>query len=331
MRDTATSLLDRWHHPLVRDLAWLLACPDLVDGSWPPRPGRDDLGLSDPAHLDAWLADLEGNPAALEACVGDTLAGRMGLYHERLWQFLLAHSPGTRLLAHNLRVHREKQTLGELDLLYCRDDRAIPIHLEVAIKFYLGLPEGPGEAADPARWIGPGGADSLACKLAHLRDHQLPLSSRAEAREVIREALADRLPGPLMTITRRLALPGVLFQPWRAPLPTPRGSAATHWQGRWLRWSEWRDFRDGLPPSTRGAWLARPHWLALPRDPAFVALRTLEARLAQHFADPGSPVQVALATPAGRQRLFIVDDDWPRQIPLPPRQPPSQTRSPGGS
>ncbi|MGM0782940.1 MAG: DUF1853 family protein [Pseudomonadota bacterium] len=321
MPHAETTLLDGFHHPMVRDLAWLLNCPDLVGDSWPPRPGRDEMGLADDAQLDHFLHELEASPEALERRVGNTLDGRMGLYHETLWQFLLDRAPGTRLLAHNLRVFRGKVTLGEIDLLYQRNAAPKVIHLEVAIKFYLGLPSGPGDAADPARWIGPGGADSLASKLAHLRRHQLSLSDRPETREVIRQALADLRRGPLVGrfIERRLAMPGMLFQPWRQPLPVPRGGSANHWRGRWLHWGEWRDFRDGLPRQTRGAWLPRPHWLAPPRDSTFTALTSLEAQLADHFTGPATPVQIALITDDAPQRLFLVDDSWPRQIPLPPR------------
>ncbi|TFH86812.1 DUF1853 family protein [Billgrantia azerbaijanica] len=317
---TADALLARCHHPLVRDLAWLLLAPDLVDASWPGRPSRDELGLGDPARLTAFFDDLEAAPEALERRVGDTVNGRMGLYHERLWQFLLDRAPGTCLLAHNLRVHRGKLTLGELDLLYRQRDRKTLIHLEVAIKFYLGLPEGPGDAAAPARWIGPGGADSLASKLAHLRRHQLTLTDQAETREAIRLELAPHLAhlDAKQPILRRLAMPGVLFQPWRQALPAPRGSAPGHWRGRWVPWGEWRDLRDVLPRTTRAAWLAKPHWLAPPRRHAFTRLRDLEARLAQHFAGPATPVQVALATGDITDRLFVVSDAWPLQIPLPP-------------
>ena len=317
-------LLDRCHHPLVRDLAWLLLAPDLLEMPWPGRPSRAALGLGDDDRLAAWLDELEADPAALEACIGDTLVGRMGLYHERLWQFLLAHAPGTELLGHNLRVLRGKQTLGELDLLYRRRGEMAPVHLEVAIKYYLGLVEGPGGPRDQARWIGPGGADSLAGKREHLHRHQLRLTELTETRQTLRELLglgavgADR---PL-EVHRQLAMPGVLFYPWRHPLPAPREAHPAHLRGTWLTWGAWRHFRDGLPTGTRAARLTKPHWLALPRPEGLHALGEVEAGLTDHFREPASPVQLALwHAERGWQRLFVVADDWPRQIPLPPASP----------
>ena len=309
------------HHPLVRDLAWIAQAPDLIHTAYQGRPSREQLGLANDAEFHDFFSALEATPEPLERRVGSTVNGRMGLYHERLWQFLLDTAPGTRLLAHNLRILRGKQTLGELDLLYRRREDPAPIHLEVAIKFYLGLPEGPGRDRDQARWIGPGGADSLATKREHLLRHQLLLSAHEETRQAIRLHTRPRDIGPTPepAIARQLAIPGVLFYPWQQALPPPLEASPGHLRGHWLRWHRWRDFRDGLPAGTRGAWLAKPHWLGLPRHEQLQPLRELEARLAQHFPVPAPPVQLALwHTEAGWQRVFVVADDWPRQIPLPP-------------
>ncbi|WP_299310421.1 DUF1853 family protein [uncultured Halomonas sp.] len=311
-------LLERCHHPLVRDLAWLLLAPDLVTMPWPGRPSRAALGLGDDARLAEWLDDLEAWPEGLEARIGDTLQGRMGLYHERLWQFLLDAAPGTELLAHNLRILRGKQTLGELDLLYRHPGQPEVTHLEVAIKYYLGLAEGPGAPDDQARWIGPGGADSLAGKREHLHRHQLRLTERPETRDAL-QALLGRCADGALPVTRRLAMPGVLFYPWHARLPPPREAHPAHLRGHWFPWREWRRYRHGLAAGCRGARLIKPHWLALPRPERLLPLSELEAQLAEHFRAPASPVQLALwHAEMGWRRLFVVADDWPRQIPLPP-------------
>ncbi|WP_280545751.1 DUF1853 family protein [Halomonas sp. 11-S5] len=324
---SASGCLEHCHHPLVRDLAWILLAPDLIAMPWPGRPSRGELGLADDGQLAAWLDALEAAPDALEAHLAPALKGRMGLYHERLWQFLLAEAPGTRLLAHNLRIHQGKRTLGELDLLYSRRDDPRPVHLEVTIKFYLGLPQGPGSANSQARWIGPGGADSLAAKREHLHRHQLRLAGSPEARVALAPLLSPHSPqsppgreGAAAPLAVRLAIPGVLFYPWHASLPAPWEATPDHLQGRWLFARDWHRLRDGLPRDTRGAWLHKPHWLALPRRDALQSLRNLETQLAQHFSEPAAPVQLALwHLDMGWRRVVVVADDWPRQIPLPPR------------
>lgn len=323
------ALLARCHHPLVRDLAWIALTPDLITTPWPGRPSLGDLGLEEDERLSRYLGEQESYPQGLERRVGDTVDKRMGHYHERLWQYLLDTAPGTRLLASNLRVHEGKRTLGELDLLYRRRCDPTLVHLEVAIKFYLGLPEGPGAADDQARWIGPGGADSLATKREHLDRHQLRLTDRIETRATIRQHTQPRDIGPATEtiIHRQLAIPGVLFYPWQVPMPEPHEATAGHLRGHWLHWQDWRRLREGLSRHCRGAWLVKPHWLALPRDEAFVSLPQLETRLVQHFVRPAAPVQIALLDPtlhgSRHRRLFVVDDSWPLQIPLPPRPRPS--------
>ncbi|MDR5902016.1 DUF1853 family protein [Halomonas icarae] len=321
MPTDAPPLLDHCHHPLVRDLAWLLLAPDLIAMPWPGRPSREQLGLQDDDRTADWLDQLEAWPRALESQVGDALQGRMGLYHERLWQFLLDTAPGTELLAHNLPILDGKLTLGELDLLYRCHAEASITHLEVAIKFYLGLVESPGDEYAQARWIGPGGADSLAGKREHLHRHQLRMTERPETLAAIKATLAQ--PGDrgeaLPSLTSRVAMPGVLFTPWHHPLPPPREATQDHLRGLWLHWRDWHRFRDGLPRGTRGTRLLKPHWLALPRPEHLQPLRELEARLVVYFRTPAPPLQIALWHPeAGWRRLFIVADDWPRQIPLPP-------------
>ncbi|WP_046078605.1 DUF1853 family protein [Halomonas sp. HG01] len=307
-----------WRHPLVRDLAWLLQAPDLITLETPGRPDRRSLGLESDAALSDYLSHLDEAPSDLERYVGAALEGRMGHYHERLWQFLLDTAPNTRLLAHNLPVLQERRTLGELDLIYAESPDPVPVHLEVAIKYYLGLTEGPGADDDQARWVGPGGLDSLALKRHHLEHHQLPLAQRPLARQ----ALAERLGAPVPGLRQRLAMPGVLFHPWQTPLPSPRQATPDHLRGQWLHWHDWPAWCERLPENALGAWLCKPHWLAFPPLPQMSPLSVLEHRLRLHFLRGGAPVQLAilLDTPSSPswQRVFVVDDAWPHRLPLPP-------------
>ncbi|MGO1773674.1 MAG: DUF1853 family protein, partial [Halomonas sp.] len=81
----------------LRDLAWLVATPDLVE--LPPpipcagRPTLQELGLEN--TLLPWLHQLGQRPLT---ALNGSRATRMGHYHERLWHTLLDHAPNTRLL-----------------------------------------------------------------------------------------------------------------------------------------------------------------------------------------------------------------------------------------
>ncbi len=337
-------MLDAWRHPLVRDLGWLCLAPDLLRMPCGGRPGLEELGLAKGGWR-GYLDRLEAAPQALETQVGGAVNARLGHYHERLWQFLLETAPRTRLLGHNLPVMRERRTLGELDMLYRQTDSPRPIHLEVAIKFYLGLNEGPGEATSQARWVGPGCADSLAGKRSHLFHHQLPLIDTPEARlalsaftqakEAIQTQGDHRTQAPRREergeadrgkrlLDQRMAMPGVLFYPWQRapdqpPLPPPVEATAEHLRGQWLAWHDWPAFRDGLTAGTRGAWLHKPHWLAPPLPEQLKPLEDIDAYLATRFATGAAPLPLALQSEDGRwHRLFVVGDDWPRKLPLPP-------------
>ncbi|EPC04508.1 hypothetical protein L861_04060 [Litchfieldella anticariensis FP35 = DSM 16096] len=310
-------LWERYHHPLVRDLAWLLETPDVLESPGIARPGLKELGL-DGRALAAWLDALEQAPHTLGARIGSSRRGRLGHYHERLWQFLLAEAPGTHLLAHNLPIIEDKRTLGELDLLYRNSATPAPIHLEVAIKFYLGLPEGPGEDSSQARWIGPGCADSLAIKYQHLQQHQLPLVYSPQARRLLSDLLDD-CGDPTSEIKQRLALPGVLFYPWQHDMSPPQGAHANHLRGEWLTWRCWPAFRYRLPANTRGCILRKPHWLALPPHTDLYSLSDLSAQLVQYFNLPRAPLLLGLHSPEiGWSRVFVAGNEWPYQIPLPP-------------
>lgn len=306
-----TADLASLRHRLVRDIAWLLHAPDLLITSFAGRPTLSELGLSDDETRRAWLTELERAPQALESAASPRLKGRLGLYHEILWQFLLANAPNTRLLAHNLPVRDGKRTLGEIDLLYATHDDPRPVHLELAIKYYLGLPQGPGHTDSQARWIGPGCADSLAIKRQRTVINQLPLSHRPEAANV----LARHIEQPPL---QRLAMPGILFQPWPDRLPAPYETGPEACFGTWLPISRWSDFcHTSQAARWRGVFLDKPHWLAPPPEDALWDLATLTHALEAHFNQRATPRQLAVKREDGSwQRLFVVGSTWPHTIPL---------------
>ena len=173
----------RLRHPHVRDLAWvILAPPMLATTPWPQRhPLAGSDWVSDPERLEQWLRQLDHDSSGLLHWLSQARTRRLGLYYERLWQFAVQHAPGIELIAANLPIRRQGHTLGELDMLL--RDRDGVHHLELAIKLYLGPQSGDGR--DPAQWLGPGCHDRLDRKLAHLAEHQLPISARPESREVL--------------------------------------------------------------------------------------------------------------------------------------------------
>ncbi|WP_313055199.1 DUF1853 family protein [Pseudomonas lopnurensis] len=301
-------LLPRLQHPQVRDLAWTILSPPLL-GEAPCRQ-RHPLAASrwsrEPGLLADWLLRQDTDVSVLESWLGRSSIRRLGLYYERLWQFALSEAPDIRLLAANLPIRQAGHTLGELDLLL-HDPEGVQ-HLELAVKFYLGLEQGDGSRH--ARWLGPGSHDRLDIKLDHLCRHQLPLASRPQALAVLGEL--TRSP-----VNSSFWLGGYLFQPWPHGCTAPHGAYPAHLHGRWLRQAQWERYQAQTPDAL---------WLPLPR-PAWLAPARLDAsqlweraRFAAWIATQPAAARAQLlvrvcATATGdwleQERLFLVSDEWP--------------------
>lgn len=296
-------------HPQVRDLAWVLLSPPLLqhaDGLQPRHPLSASAWAAQPERLASWLQQLDRQPAALQAQAPLGAGKRLGRYYEELWQFALARAPGIRLLASNLAIRAHGRTLGELDLLL--EDGAGLQHVELAVKFYLGPTQADGTAQ--ADWRGPNPQDRLDLKLDHLRRQQLPLAHSPAARALLHGY--SRQP-----VHSAPWLGGYLFYPWPTACRPPAGGAAGHLRGRWLHRRDWPAWQERYP----GPWLPLPRlgWLA----PASTSDAELSRAgpLAHRLTEDGPPRLLAQLQQAddGRwqevQRIFLVDDRWPSLAP----------------
>lgn len=302
----------RWGHlrrARVRALAWLLDAPDLLDAADPHWAGR--IATVGPATPETarWLADLDADPARLDAALGTKTMTRLGLYAEKLMAFYFAEQG--RLVAHGLQVRASRNdTVGEFDFLL--DDGAGGgqglQHIEFATKFYLlreGMHDVHGSLADSFdAFVGPNLADSLGRKMRKVFERQLALGSHPAAQAV--------LPRP---VTSALALvKGWLFYPlgdYRAFALA--GLSARHCRGFWCAVSELDAVEGG-----RFLILPRLQWLAPFRAHSAVWMldrAQLAAELASHFAQTDAPVLVAQVSEETGDvvefgRGFIVPDGW---------------------
>ena len=304
-----TDLPSQLRQPAVRDLAWaLLSPPLLAQTAWPQRyPLKASSWSQQPGVLADWLLSLDADSQPLRQWLSQSSVRRLGLYYERLWQFALHAAPGIEVLAANLPIRQHGHTLGELDMLL-RDEEGVH-HLELAIKLYLGQQQASGN--DLSDWLGPGSHDRLDLKLAHLGQHQLPLSDRPEAQQRLTEL-------NIQNPQSALWLGGYLFYPWQQSYVSPQAGNPEHLRGRWLHRGDWEQFaemHDGhWQPLERHAWLAlarieeRQRWsheqfrqwlLTLPAD----ANAQLLVRLVE---SPQYGWQEA-------ERVFLVNDHWPQQ------------------
>ncbi|MBC9250115.1 cobalt chelatase [Pseudomonas alcaligenes] len=297
-------------HPQVRDLAWALLSPPLLQGNLPLRhPLTASRWASDPERLLAWLQQQEQDSSALQQFLANG-SRRLGRYYERLWQYALEQAPDVELLAANLPIREQGHTLGELDLLL-RDDQGVH-HLELAIKLYLGPTSLPG--GDPQHWLGPASEDRLGRKLQHLLQHQLPLSASPAAAAQIAEQTQQAPRASLW-------LGGYLFHPWPQDCAAPADAHPQHLRGHWLPRRAWAQ-RQALQAGACWLPLARRAWLAPARLSAdqLWTKQQFDTWLQQLPGD--APAQLLVRLEPDREgdwqeceRLFLVSDHWPLQAP----------------
>lgn len=298
----------RWGHlrdPHVRDLAWLLDSPNLLDAGAPQWQGKIASLEPDAADRAAdWLAAIDRSPGELHAMLDIGPFARLGRYAEKLLVFYFRRC-GT-LAAHGMQVRADKgETIGEFDFLL--RERGKLVHWELATKFYLLAQEHDTVVAD--YFIGPNLADTLHAKMRKILTRQLALAEHPAAQAMLAEPVTDA----------KAFIKGWLFLPPDYPgAPDSAGVAGDYCRGNWLPLSQW------LPqPMLRYYPLPRLQWLAPKQasDAEVMNGDALQSFLRQSFARDSTPVMVAalLRHEPGKDgekcwremsRTFIVPDDW---------------------
>ena len=213
-----------FQHHLVRALAWAISSPNIIDAS-AHIPCPNDEEMATRFHeRQGWFEALDRDPSTLVEYVQAHGNWRVGIQFETLINFYLTHHPGYTLLARNLQVYAEKQTLGAFDYIV-RNSRGLVEHWEVAVKFYLRSTSTQAWQA----WLGPNRRDRLDIKVARMRDHQLPLSHTDEGRR----ALATMgISSPPIHVAW---LKGALFTPFLHEVLVPPNAGTGQPSGIWVR------------------------------------------------------------------------------------------------
>lgn len=298
-----------YRHDIVRDLAWVIGSPPLITTQpTDTQAGLDWLNAQDcdaalkicASHLEA----LDRDPTPLFHELQNQADRRLGHRFETLLSQWLQWDERYELLAQNLQVQHQGQTLGEFDFILFDRANEQYVQLEVACKFYLGVPD----TTNPAHWFGPMLRDRLDLKLRHMRQQQSQLAQLPEA-----QAQLERR-GWRIDQTRCL-MKGRLFYPVDgAAHPTPNDVATEHPQGRWSR-------RTQFQQQIR---FEAERWMVLTKHQWFSSHR-FDPTMADHnpavspTLNPDQPIQrpVCLAGLMQQgtnwiesQRLFLVPDDW---------------------
>lgn len=214
--------LTRNHFTLreVRDLAWALFNPSLfqhipdVSDEWLEPIWRDNEQFD---NITTWLTSIDNNPKKLQEHLQNQRATRLGVYFEQLLSFFFSEYPRFSLLAKNLQANehtKTKRTIGEYDFIVFDHHDQQHYHIEVAIKFYIGLQHLDCDIPKnlPIHnwhlWVGPNKKDTLGIKMRHLLNHQLLLANTEAGKDALATiGLTPEQLKPKLLLTGRLYYP----------------------------------------------------------------------------------------------------------------------------
>lgn len=308
--------LENITHPAVRDLAWCLFSPSLIE-SVPQLPQTHMVQEVATTDIQVWLTSLDKTPDPLIDYLKQHPTNRLGIYFENLLAFYYQSASRQKLLARNLQVCAQGMTLGEFDFLLsdpaCSENYIH--HTELAVKFYLGNPalqtdtatsntrtpnikasgsntEPPATGSPWHQWLGPNCKDRLDKKLNHLQQHQLRLSEQQPAADILLTLVnQEAVPNQSsfihsLEIQTRLLVRGVFFYPFKGKMLPPRHAHPEHIRGIWFHLS---DFINQAISPAGSQWiiLSRLQWLAPP--PVFVPEKT--TRQNEAFLQHPSPLK----------------------------------------
>jgi hypothetical protein len=296
----------------VRDLAWACFSPPLlhIEQLAGAASGISSCQLQLTAARRHWLSEIDQHPSSLLEHLARHPTRRLGKYYELLWHFFLQQDPDTELLACNLPVQGEHRTLGEFDCIYYCAQRDCHVHLELAVKYFLGLDtSSTADAGTGARrWLGPDSRDNLEAKQEQLVQRQIVLGDLPVAQPALQALGVSKL-------AKEIALKGYLFWPWQSELPAPPGYNTACGYHHWLRCDELEAHCTGAGTHSMLI-LPRMRWLSKAHSPAPVehlACAELMQSVAGHFSRDPFPLLIAALDRDGNEqhRFFVTPQQWP--------------------
>ena len=182
--DTDYAPWEAYRRPYVRDLAFVLACPNVLT-KWLDFSPDQNTHQIEVHNNEFWLAHFESyrerlqeldNTSAYQQLTRYLLSrpspNRLGFHFEGLLSFWLEDGFARKLhpyetLANNVQLYNGKQTTGELDLILYNHEEGLTEHWELAIKFFMG-----SAPFAPANWVGINSNDNLERKMTYMQNKQ---------------------------------------------------------------------------------------------------------------------------------------------------------------
>ena len=175
---------ETYKRPYVRDLAYVLACPNILTKWLDVAPHQNTHAIS--VHSASfWQKQFEAYQQRLEELDNTKVyqnltryllkrpsPNRLGFHFEGLLSFWLKDGFAHKLhpyeiLASNVQLFNGKRTIGELDLILYNHKECLTEHWELAIKFFMG-----SAPFTPENWVGINSNDNLKRKMTHMQTKQ---------------------------------------------------------------------------------------------------------------------------------------------------------------
>ena len=175
---------EAYKRPYVRDLAYVLACPNLLT-EWLDVAPRQNTNAISVHSASFWqqqfkryqqrLKELDSTndyQALTRYLLKRPSPNRLGFHFEGLLSFWLEDGFAYNLhpyeiLASNVQLFSGKQIVGELDLILYNHKEKLTEHWELAIKFFMG-----SAPFEPENWVGINSNDNLQRKMTHMQTKQ---------------------------------------------------------------------------------------------------------------------------------------------------------------
>jgi hypothetical protein len=292
-----TDVLCFFQTPAIRHLAWLCQAPQLLNSPLSFRP-INYLPENYVRILKVW----DQNPKLAPPLLLEPPQKRLGFYFERLYQVLLENLLGWDILLKNQQIHVDGRTIGELDFVIHNRVKDRIEHHEIAIKFYLGVPQNNQKTL----WYGPNAIDRLDLKTGQLLHHQSQRTQHPDALALLEAA------GISGTITPQIFMPGYLFYPNYQQVLTPDYVPSDHLQGTWIYTPEARQ-----ADTSKWVTLNKPHWIGpwVQSAPPNCYCINESLQFVEHHSVP--QLFSVLAQDASKgiwkeiKRVFVVPETWP--------------------
>lgn len=320
---------ERLSNQMVRDLYWIFSSPPLIESN--------QFSFQKKTLSESWPTAIGQAPLKINSFMADKNLKMLGPYFEALWEFYLLNCPGKNLVAKNVQVFSNNKTIGEFDFIYRDESAGEYRHLEVAIKYYLGLNDKTGKTITAIeeginlsnqfspmnQWIGPNANDRLDKKYSKMLKQQSKLSKTPEGKATLG---AFGVLNSSEEIRSEICLLGYLFYPLEGegtgePMRPPENSHPSHNKGYWLKLSH----LDRLLPEGAG-WkiMDKPFWLA----PLLELRQQLKTRaeliesIQNHFYESLRPLLVSSFIESENKndvvfesdkKYFVVPDSWPEK------------------